>query len=279
MTMGPWWEIYQKKQAAMRAQTGETPSPEVATAVISQTMEDTLSEYLREERLIPVREAATATVAEARELLGVLRATGRGDVPVQAKPDKKRFFGLDPMILPLIPSAILLGYLFLNGQLWPALLCAVSVIFWLLSHLQGKSETRTAPEGLSGALLWRAVDGMMLETDRALERARMLHQRGAASQLPEMDGEILEAVQMLSEAQQAGDGAYALKALPGLFAGLLRKNVRLQSYDPEHAAAFDLFPGMRGGRTIRPAVYLEDKLILRGQATQVISGAGEVRHG
>lgn len=77
----------------------------------------------------------------------------------------------------------------------------------------------------------------------------------------------LESVQMLWEAYEDGDGDYALKAVPLLLSELSGQQVTLRRYGEGVDESFDLLPGLECGRTIRPALYAGDKLLMRGQAT------------
>ena len=77
----------------------------------------------------------------------------------------------------------------------------------------------------------------------------------------------LESVQQLWEAYEDGDGDYALKAVPLLLSELTGQQVTLRRYGEGVDESFDLLPGLERGRTIRPALYAGDRLLLRGQAT------------
>lgn len=77
----------------------------------------------------------------------------------------------------------------------------------------------------------------------------------------------LESVQMLWEAYEDGDGEYALKAVPMLLSELKGQQVTLRRYGDGADESFDLLPGLEQGRTIRPALYAGERLLVRGQAT------------
>lgn len=262
--MGPWWEAYQPQRAVLSAGLASAEAPRVAVEMVQQAVEGTLDSFLGMEGDMEVREAAMAAASlcgQAAPLLDV-QAT-----PPQTAQQAPR---ADPLLAPVLLSAVLVVYLLLNGQMWPALLLALITILWLLLLLRQRGSKTAQQPRISEKRLLRALDNMMLEADRFLERVR---QRAELQQarLPELDADVLDAVQMLAEAQRAGDGDYALKALPGLFAALLRKEVRMADYAPEHAEDFDLFPSVAAPRTIRPALYLDNALILRGQATQQVA--------
>ena len=63
---------------------------------------------------------------------------------------------------------------------------------------------------------------------------------------------------------------YALKTLPQVREALFAQGVQAVDYSEENRAYFEMFPSEQGGRTIRPALLREGKLILRGQATESI---------
>lgn len=265
--MGPWWEAYAPQREALDAQLVGSVRPEAAMEAAERAVDGTLDAYLGKESGLEVREAALYSANLLRQALPLLRVTP------EIRPKSARFPKADPVYAPLLLSAVLIGYLFLNGQLWPALLSAVITVLWMLMLLRIRSARQPAQLGeqIARKGFLRTLDTLMLEVDRYLDRVRQTQEQ-AASRLPELDAEVLETVQMLAEAQRAGDGEYALKALPGLFAALLRKEVRMADFTPERAVDFDLFPSVAGTRTIRPALYLGETLVLRGQATQRVEG-------
>ena len=74
-------------------------------------------------------------------------------------------------------------------------------------------------------------------------------------------------MQLLWEAYEDGDGEYALKAVPMLLSELAGQQITARRYGEGADENFDLLPGLQSGRTIRPALYAGDTLLLRGQAT------------
>ena len=83
-----------------------------------------------------------------------------------------------------------------------------------------------------------------------------------------LTGNVLEPVQMLLEAVQTGDGAYALKAVPALEAALTEQGIEVVKYSHENEEYFDLYPGTEKGITIRPALIKDGRVIAKGQATE-----------
>lgn len=106
-----------------------------------------------------------------------------------------------------------------------------------------------------------AMDSLLLRVQRM--------QDGAAVPQEELTWtrRELESVQQLWEAYEDGDGDYALKAVPLLLSELTGQQVTLRRYGEGADESFDLLPGLVSGRTIRPALYAGEKLLLRGQAT------------
>lgn len=270
--MGPWWQHYQPSRESLGAQlTGGVSAPQ-AQMWLQEALDATLESYLEEETEGELRAAAAYSAALTGEACTFLSA-----LPRQRPRAPGQRARANALWAPLLLSGVLIVYLFLSGVFWPALLTAVCTILWLVLLLRARegSEQPEAEPTLSAPALLQTLDAMMLETDRWLTQLTQQGQLQAAARLPALDEQVLEAVQMLAEAQGAGDGAYALKALPGLFAALLRKQVVLSDYRPERAEDFDLFPTVAAPRTIRPAVYLGEALVLRGQATQRVPGPEE----
>ena len=106
-----------------------------------------------------------------------------------------------------------------------------------------------------------ALDTLLVRTQRMQEGA------GTPAQTLTWTRHELESVQQLWEAYEDGDGEYALKAVPLLLSELSGQQVTLRRYGEGADESFDLLPGLVSGRTIRPALYAGDKLLLRGQAT------------
>jgi len=79
---------------------------------------------------------------------------------------------------------------------------------------------------------------------------------------------MLGSVQMLMEAVETRDGAYALRAVPALTAALMEQGIEVVKYSAENEEYFDLYPGTEKGITIRPALLKDGKVIARGQATE-----------
>lgn len=121
-----------------------------------------------------------------------------------------------------------------------------------------QAHPQVTPEQLSRRLVY-----LLGEIDGQLER----EETAAPADGPQLGAPLLEAVQMLLEAQLTGDAQYALKGVSPLADALTRQGIELILYAPDRAQDFDLLPAPVGGRTIRPALRQGGALLLRGQAT------------
>ena len=120
-----------------------------------------------------------------------------------------------------------------------------------------EARPQAAPEQLARRLLY-----LLGEIDGQLEREQPAPEEG-----PRLGAPLLEAAQMLLEAQLTGDAQYALKGVSPLADALTRQGIELVLYAPDRAQDFDLLPAPVGGRTLRPALRQGGALLLRGQAT------------
>ena len=173
----------------------------------------------------------------------------------------------------LFLGAVLCVWLILEGERAAAVLC---VPLMALSFAQKKEalpeeETAAAPKADDYELV-RLFDRLIDRLD-ALAAARRAEKEDRLAPGGEplllTDG-LLEPLQMLMEAAETQDGRYALKTLPQVREALLAQGVQAVDYSEENRAYFEMFPSEQGGRTIRPALLREGKLILRGQATESI---------
>ena len=173
----------------------------------------------------------------------------------------------------LFLGAVLCVWLILEGERAAAVLC---VPLMALSFAQKKEalpeeETAATPKADDYELV-RLFDRLIDRLD-ALAAARRAEKEDRLAPGGEplllTDG-MLESLQMLMEAAETQDGRYALKTLPQVREALLAQGVQALDYSEENRAYFEMFPSEQGGRTIRPALLREGKLILRGQATESI---------
>jgi 3-dehydroquinate dehydratase type I len=118
--------------------------------------------------------------------------------------------------------------------------------------------------------LMRMLDRLMESMEDALEMSAQEMRMAGQNTLPQgmAEGDLLESVQMLLEAANTQDGAYALKAIPALRSALGTRGIEEVAYSEEKREYFDMYPGTEEGMTIRPALMKDGKLLLRGQATE-----------
>jgi hypothetical protein len=103
-----------------------------------------------------------------------------------------------------------------------------------------------------------------LQDADALLSAQEAPEQGA----PLLTRPVLESIQMLCEASLSGDGTFALKAASPLVTALEAQGLELLLFSPEYAGWFDLMPGAGEGRTIRPALFKDGRLLARGMAVE-----------
>ena len=77
----------------------------------------------------------------------------------------------------------------------------------------------------------------------------------------------------LLEGLYSENGDYSLRQLKKLLPYLRRRGIETQDYDGANAAAFELLPTRRESRTMRPAIYAGDKLLLPGRAAEHVDEA------
>lgn len=173
----------------------------------------------------------------------------------------------------LLLTAALCVWLILEGKQGAAALCVPIMLLNLIPQKNDapREETVASPRADDYELV-RQIDRMMEKLDALLSDCRA---EEAAGRLPTTepllltDG-LLQPIQMLMEAAETQDGHYALKTLPQVREALRAQGVQAVSFSEENRGYFEMFPSEQGGRTIRPALLREGKLILRGQATESI---------
>ena len=170
-------------------------------------------------------------------------------------------------------GAILCVWLILEGERAAAALCVPLMALSLAPRaVRAPQEETVAHPRADEYELARQFDRLIDRLDALLAARRAeREERTVASGEPLLltDG-LLEPIQMLMEAAETQDGRYALRAMPQIREALRAQGVQLVAFSEENRAYFEMFPSEQGGRTIRPALLREGKLILRGQATESI---------
>lgn len=182
-------------------------------------------------------------------------------------PQEKLGMALPPLAIAV--GAVLTVWLILAEMNEPAALAAVlTALAWLSAQsVLRKAVALRARPRVNVQEAMRLMDRLVSSLNEAAEAAE--NEKPAAVQAGNapVPAEIYEPVQMLLEAVNTGDGAYALKAAPGLMNALMQQGIEAVNYTPDTADMFDLFPGTEEGFTIRPALVKEGRVISRGQAT------------
>lgn len=207
----------------------------------------------------------------------MLSATGAGVKVIRdehaAVTTADRLIAVMPMAA-MVVGAVLSVWLMLEEMSVAAVLAAVlTAIAWLETQVIYRRRLAIAAYSkVDPYELLRLMDRLMESMDYALEMGAQQEEQpkvqGASLEQPVLTGGVLAPVQMLLEAVQTGDGAYALKAVPALEAALMEQGIEVVKYSAENEEYFDLYPGTEAGITIRPALLRDGKVIARGQATE-----------
>ena len=168
---------------------------------------------------------------------------------------------------PAALCAALGAYLLLRNEFPAAVMAfAAAIACFLMPAVKAPAarlpEARAVPRPDPKAMTLR-LQRLIRDAD-ALLSAQEPMEKGA----PLLTGPVLESIQMLCEASLTGDGTFALKAASPLVTALEAQGMELMLYSPEYAGWFDLMPGAGEGRTIRPALLKDGRLLARGMAVE-----------
>jgi hypothetical protein len=184
-------------------------------------------------------------------------------------------------LLPLLGAligAVLTAWLLIEDMYTAALLStALTAVAWLETQAVYRRRIAVAAEPRIDAHdLIRMMDRVMEAIEDAADREAQSRKKLPSAEVYLSEGgcalnhDMLASVQMLLEAGQSRDGAYALKALPQLKAALRAEGIEEVMYSEQTAAYFDLYPSVEAGITIRPALMKDGKILCRGQATEAL---------
>lgn len=174
-------------------------------------------------------------------------------------------------IVSIVVGAALTVWLIVKDLNIPAALSMVlTAIAWL------EAQTTLRKQLALSVKMHIDRNSLLRQTDRLMEAVDAYVQAMEAQESPTvtsaeqpmLTGGVLEPVQMLLEAVNTQDGAYALKAVPRLTAALMEQGIEAVDYTPETREYFDLFPGTEPDLTIRPALLKDGRVLVRGQATE-----------
>ena len=207
----------------------------------------------------------------------MLSATGAG---IKVVRDEQAVVTLQDKLIAMMPmaamviGAVLSVWLMLEDMNAAAVLAAMlTAIAWLETQVIYRRRLAVAAfSKVDRHELLRLLDRLIESMDYALEMSAQepgsaVNGTGSIEQ-PALTGDMLGSVQMLMEAVETKDGAYALKAVPALTAALMEQGIEIVKYSHENEEYFDLYPGTEKGITIRPALLKDGKVIARGQATE-----------
>ena len=234
--------------------------------------------YMQTLRNEQEREAVSPVLETMREGVGFCAAMTRAQVQKTALPtvtlpgrpsyrDMLRRYGAPGLCV--LASAVCI----LSGETLAALLTLLSAAATGFSALRA-AQAAPEKEKMIRATPLPDVEEMLERMRRSvnaldglLARALLRSSAAAPVQTLSWTRRELESVQLLWEAYEDGDGEYALKAVPMLLSELAGQQITARRYGEGADESFDLLPGLQSGRTIRPALYAGDTLLLRGQAT------------
>ena len=178
---------------------------------------------------------ADGMAAAVRDCLGLLKAGG-----AEKESSRRETSGWAPLLLLLAVGAAVAAVLLFETARAAALACAQTV------KRTGETMDRKIDEFCERAEEWTAAQpasGAPGEEELALF------------------GDLLEAL-------YADNGEFALRQLEKLRPCLRSLGIEIADYSEEDAGSFELFPSLRPGLTLRPALKAEGKLLLMGKATE-----------
>ena len=211
--------------------------------------------------------AVMSLLQEAPVLLA--GADARAELVIGADPEKTK---LTPAQIVkyggLVLMVVLALWLFLGGQVIPALLAVIAALLPVaVKSVQG-TETAKA-RGIptvdadrllsSAAALCRAADICLSDLSGLEQEARLRSGVSGEEALLSMLGNLMEA-------KRAGRPELALESLSEAEQYLRLSGYEMEEYDDAHAVDFDVLPTLGEGRTIRPAFRKDGQLVRRGTA-------------
>ena len=219
----------------------------------------------------PRQALADCLTAVVSDMLGLLQA---GTVRRDGKKPAVRMSAVVLLMLGVILalSAALLYARFFVPSIILAALCPVCVfISGRIWHTKAEEQVSA---GLDAELVWRTVrrtgETMDRKIDGFCQQLKGWEEECAAnttSDLP-LSEEELSLFADLLEGLYSENGDYALRQLVKLRPYLRRRGVEIRDYDETDPAAFELLPTRKDTRTVRPAIYAGDKLLLPGRAVE-----------
>ena len=259
---------FETRQTAFMAQIDACSDVHGASECTRQLIDEILGVYSDTEDHAETRARAVTLCRMAKATLPALKSVREFDVhAAQAHntPAKSKWLAIW-RYAPGALSMVLAVWLYLSGQTNPSFVALACAFITLLAARERVRYTPPIRYEVTARVnaheLTRQLGFVFREIDMLLPE-----QGTTATDASAPSTALLEATQMLMEAQLTQDGAYALKSVPQLVDASTRQGVYFSRYEEGAQADFDLLPGAVDGATIRPAVRKDDALLLRGQAT------------
>ena len=265
-------------------------SPEGAQVTLGKTVDRVLYRYTDECPDAQLREEAQVVLQTVKNALPMIDAVGetrqwKRDASLQrarrAPGPASLGFALGGLVLVL--AAALAGQIGARMGLLSALLPCVlgaAALFWG-GVLYGRPPKAKATDGegdvrveylVDSEKLWHHLKTVIMLSDGCLDAASQASQarRQAEKVVPEaaapVSRETLELLSGILEAAYARDDAEAREVVGSIRFYLHNAQVSVIDYEKGHEAWFERLPATRPG-TIRPALVMGDKLLMKGLAS------------
>ncbi|MEA4899820.1 MAG: hypothetical protein VB067_03185 [Christensenellaceae bacterium] len=258
-------QLYAGRAAEAEAAFAACADVRAAAERAASLMDALADERALEEADAAARARAHAACRAAKAALMCLESATQADVRMVAERPERERSGVKDLLryAPAGLTLLLAAWLYLSGQPWPASLALAAAALWALTAHRRPDAAPVRPEVTTKADA-RELSRRMAHLCREIDA---LCVRPEVSSAAPVGAPLLEAMQMLLEAEKTGDGAFALKSVPQLTDALQRTGVRFARYGDADPNDFDPLPARTGGTTVRPAVYQDGALVLRGQVT------------
>lgn len=273
MDLATLMELFRGREALLETQFAGCETAEAAAACASGFFGALREAYAAQCEDAALRRRASDLLVACQSAAGLLAGMTGADVslrlpgPSVRSPRALRAAGALRRYSPAALCAALAAYLLLRNE-FPAAILALVAAAACVFLPSVKAPAPALPEA-------RAVPRpdpreMILRVSRLIRDVDALFsaQEPAEQITPLLTGPVLESIQMLLEASLTGDSAFALRAASPLVTALEAQGLELMLFSPQNAGWFDLLPGAGEGRTIRPALVRDGRLLARGQAVE-----------
>ena len=263
-------DLYLARAASLEAALSVCENAESATACAAAFLGALREAYASGLEDAWERRRASELLIACQSAAGLMAGMTSADVQLRLPgpslpPRARRALGGARRFAPTAICLALGAYLLLRGEFPAAILAGAAAAAGAFLPMAGAPaaklpEARAVPRP-DPRETSRRLERLLRDVD-ALLSAGEIRESGA----PALTAPVLESIQMLCEASLTGDGAFALRAASPLVSALEAQGVELRMMDGDNASWFDLLPGASAGRTIRPALVKDGRLLCRGQA-------------